>query len=54
MEECEALCPRIGIMANGSLKCLGTAHHLKSRFGSGFQVELKVKNQVDESDDDYI
>eukprot|EP00593_Proboscia_inermis_P004856 CAMPEP_0171324652 /NCGR_PEP_ID=MMETSP0816-20121228/116325_1 /TAXON_ID=420281 /ORGANISM="Proboscia inermis, Strain CCAP1064/1" /LENGTH=589 /DNA_ID=CAMNT_0011823647 /DNA_START=130 /DNA_END=1899 /DNA_ORIENTATION=- len=52
MEECEALCPRIGIMANGSLKCLGSAQHLKSRFGRGFQVELKVKNQVNESDDD--
>lgn len=23
MEECEALCPRIGIMANGRLRCLG-------------------------------
>lgn len=25
MEECEALCPRIGIMAGGKLKCLGSA-----------------------------
>ena len=25
MEECEALCPRIGIMATGQLKCLGSA-----------------------------
>jgi ABC-type multidrug transport system ATPase subunit len=25
MEECEALCPRIGIMANGRLRCLGLA-----------------------------
>lgn len=25
MEECEALCPRIGIMAAGQLKCLGSA-----------------------------
>lgn len=25
MEECEALCPRIGIMANGKMKCLGSA-----------------------------
>jgi ABC-type multidrug transport system ATPase subunit len=29
MEECEALCPRIAIMANGKLRCLGSAQHLK-------------------------
>merc|ERR1711970_573538 len=34
MEECEALCPRIGIMANGRLRCLGSAQRLKSKFGS--------------------
>jgi ABC-type multidrug transport system ATPase subunit len=31
MEECEALCPRIAIMANGKLRCLGSAQHLKVR-----------------------
>jgi len=25
MEECEALCPRIAIMATGKLRCLGSA-----------------------------
>jgi ATP-binding cassette, subfamily A (ABC1), member 3 len=53
MEECEALCPRIGIMANGRLSCLGSAQHLKSRFGQGFQVELKTKI-VDSTDEDYL
>eukprot|EP00522_Entomoneis_paludosa_P003197 CAMPEP_0172465378 /NCGR_PEP_ID=MMETSP1065-20121228/53328_1 /TAXON_ID=265537 /ORGANISM="Amphiprora paludosa, Strain CCMP125" /LENGTH=1924 /DNA_ID=CAMNT_0013221897 /DNA_START=90 /DNA_END=5865 /DNA_ORIENTATION=+ len=52
MEECEALCPRIGIMANGRLRCLGSAQHLKSKFGQGYQVELKVK-LVDRDDEDY-
>jgi ABC-type multidrug transport system ATPase subunit len=33
MEECEALCHRIGIMANGRLRCLGSAQHLKNKFG---------------------
>jgi ABC-type multidrug transport system ATPase subunit len=41
MEECEALCPRIGIMANGKLRCLGSAQHLKNKFGNGYQVELR-------------
>lgn len=53
MEECEALCPRIGIMANGKLSCLGSAQHLKTRFGQGFQVEIKTNN-VDRTDDDFI
>ena len=53
MEECEALCPRIGIMADGRLRCLGSAQHLKNKFGQGFQVELKVK-VVDKEDQDYV
>ena len=52
MEECEALCPRIGIMANGKLRCLGSAQHLKNKFGQGYQVELSVKI-VEGGDDDY-
>ena len=43
MEECEALCSRIGIMAHGKLRCLGSAQHLKSKFGRGYQLEMKVK-----------
>jgi ATP-binding cassette, subfamily A (ABC1), member 3 len=53
MEECEALCPRISIMANGRLRCLGSAQHLKNKFGQGFQLELKTKI-VDHTDDDFI
>jgi len=52
MEECEALCPRIGIMAAGRLKCIGSAQHLKSKFGQGFQVEMKIQN-VDVKDEDF-
>jgi len=51
MEESEALCPRIGIMAGGKLRCLGSAQHLKSRFGKGFQVELKISEAKEEDDD---
>jgi ABC-type multidrug transport system ATPase subunit len=53
MEECEALCPRIGIMAGGRLKCLGSAQHLKSRYGKGFQVECKIK-EIDVNDNDFV
>ncbi|CAM9221993.1 unnamed protein product [Chrysoparadoxa australica] len=52
MEECEALCQRIGIMVEGRLRCLGSVQHLKSRFGKGFQFEatvaLPAPPQVDE------
>lgn len=51
MEECEALCPRIGIMAGGKLRCLGSAQHLKSRFGEGYQIEMKVKHPMDQDTD---
>lgn len=53
MEECEALCPRIAIMAGGNLRCLGSAQQLKSKFGQGYQLEMKIKN-VETSDKDYL
>eukprot|EP01029_Cantina_marsupialis_P013220 TRINITY_DN2925_c0_g3_i1.p1 TRINITY_DN2925_c0_g3~~TRINITY_DN2925_c0_g3_i1.p1 ORF type:complete len:1768 (+),score=518.71 TRINITY_DN2925_c0_g3_i1:83-5386(+) len=43
MEECEALCSRIGIMVGGQLRCLGSSQHLKNRFGIGYQLELSLK-----------
>ncbi|XP_041821372.1 phospholipid-transporting ATPase ABCA1-like [Chelmon rostratus] len=42
MEECEALCTRMAIMVNGRFKCLGSIQHLKSRFGDGYTVILRV------------
>ena len=44
MEECEALCGRIGIMVAGQLQCLGSAQHLKKRFGNCYQIQLNVSN----------
>src|SRR5690606_9141927 len=29
MEECQALCNRLGIMIDGQLRCIGTPQHLK-------------------------
>ena len=42
MEECEALCNRVGIMVNGRFKCLGSTQHLKAKFGVGFQLVGKL------------
>ncbi|KAF0720764.1 Aste57867_43 [Aphanomyces stellatus] len=44
MEECQALCTRIGILVSGRLTCLGTAQHLKQKFGRGFTLDLKLKS----------
>jgi len=45
MEECEALCQRIGILVHGRLRCLGSAQHLKTRFGKGFEFLVHVKDE---------
>ncbi|CAD5111485.1 DgyrCDS794 [Dimorphilus gyrociliatus] len=49
MEECEALCTQIGIMVNGQYKCLGSTQHLKSKFGEGYTLLLKIGISVDHS-----
>ncbi|KAL0979073.1 hypothetical protein UPYG_G00180180 [Umbra pygmaea] len=43
MEECEALCTRLGIMVNGRFKCLGSIQHLKNRFGDGYMITVRTK-----------
>ena len=41
MEEAEALSTKIAIQVEGSLKCIGSVQHLKSKFGKGYEVEIK-------------
>jgi ATP-binding cassette subfamily A (ABC1) protein 1 len=53
MEECEALCTRVGVMAAGRLHCLGSIQHVKSRFGKGLQIQLKVKNPQNAEQERY-
>lgn len=42
MDEAEALCKRIGIMVQGQMRVLGTKQHLKSKFGSGYELVVKL------------
>ncbi|PAA64936.1 hypothetical protein BOX15_Mlig007406g1, partial [Macrostomum lignano] len=42
MEDCQALCHRLTIMVNGQLRCIGSPQYLKSKFGCGFTVYLRV------------
>lgn len=54
MEECEALCTRLAIMVNGQFKCIGSTQHLKSKFGQGFVLTVKIKRKVTESNNEDL
>eukprot|EP00887_Chlorella_sp_A99_P005937 scaffold29.g5937.t1 len=43
MEECEAVCSRVGVMAAGTLRALGSVQHLKARFGEGYLLQLRAE-----------
>ena len=43
MEEAEALCTKIGIMVNGKFKCFGSAQHIKEKYGTGYEVDVKIE-----------
>ena len=43
MEEAEALCTRMAIMVNGTFRCMGTAQHLKTKFGDGYTIIARVR-----------
>jgi ABC-type multidrug transport system ATPase subunit len=42
MEEADTLCSRVGIMAAGQLRALGTPQRLKSTYGTGFKLEVTL------------
>ena len=43
MEECEALCTRLAVMVNGRLRCVGSAQHLKNKFGDGYTLNVRMR-----------
>merc|ERR1712228_958396 len=47
MEEAETLCDRIGIMDRGNLQCLGTAQHLKTKYGDGYELYIKLNDNFE-------
>jgi len=49
MEECEALCSRLSIMVNGKFRCLGSAQHLKNKFGEGYTLIAQIVNRREET-----
>lgn len=44
MEEAEALCTKMAIMVKGGIfKCFGPAQHIKTKFGTGYVLEIKIR-----------
>lgn len=41
MDEAEALSNKIAIMVEGNLKCIGAPQSLKSKYGNGYEIEIK-------------
>lgn len=51
LEESEVLCHRLGIVVKGSLKCLGTPIHLKTKFGRGYEITLLLGEEQHKTND---
>lgn len=48
MEEAEALSTKMGIMVKGGqFRCFGSVQHLKNKFGTGYEVEVRIKKRDD-------
>ncbi|XP_068769447.1 cholesterol transporter ABCA5 isoform X2 [Struthio camelus] len=54
MEEADAVCDRVAILVSGQLRCIGTVQHLKSKFGRGYFLEMKLKDTVDVQQLEYL
>lgn len=49
MDEAEALSTKMGIMVKGGIfKCFGTAQHIKNKFGTGYVIEIKIRDHTDD------
>jgi ATP-binding cassette, subfamily A (ABC1), member 3 len=49
MEEAEALSTKMGIMVKGGVfKCFGSSQHIKNKFATGYEIEVKIKKLTNE------
>jgi len=44
LEEVEALADIVAIMVDGSLRCIGDKIHLKNKYGSGYEMSLRISS----------
>jgi ABC-type multidrug transport system ATPase subunit len=49
MEEAEALSTKMGIMVKGGIfKCFGSSQHIKNKFGTGYVIDVKIRQPTQE------
>lgn len=47
MEEAEALSTKMGIMVRGGIfRCYGSAQHIKNKFATGYELEIKIRKST--------
>ena len=50
MEEAEALSTKMGIMVKGGVfRCFGSSQHIKNKYGTGYEIEIKVRKITNEA-----
>ncbi|KAH7527950.1 hypothetical protein FEM48_Zijuj05G0020400 [Ziziphus jujuba var. spinosa] len=54
MEEAEFLCDRLGIMANGSLQCIGNSKELKARHGGTYMFTMTTSSEHEEDIENLV
>ncbi|KAK7198983.1 ATP-binding cassette subfamily A, member 1 [Novymonas esmeraldas] len=45
LEEVEELADTVAIMADGALRCIGDKIHLKQKYGSGFEMSIRIASK---------
>lgn len=53
-EEADQLCSRLGILANGALRALGSNVHLKNKWGAGYKVDITFMPRAEAELDVFI
>lgn len=53
MEEAEALCTKMGIMVDGQFKCFGSSQHIKDKYGTGYELEIKIRTLSEQESEEY-
>merc|ERR1719433_2232539 len=54
MEEAEALCSRIAIQVDGRFRCLGSAQEIKSGYGLGLELNVRLGSPEPEAVEELI
>eukprot|EP01103_Thecamoeba_quadrilineata_P015557 TRINITY_DN4957_c0_g2_i1.p1 TRINITY_DN4957_c0_g2~~TRINITY_DN4957_c0_g2_i1.p1 ORF type:complete len:1851 (-),score=296.09 TRINITY_DN4957_c0_g2_i1:13-5565(-) len=54
MDEAELLCTRIGILALGRLRCIGTSTHLRNSVSAGYRLQINYSPEKESNAQDFV